>query len=236
MCMAVSTLFFKRPTAADTVSGMALRSAFALGLHRAETMVLFSPSEQLVRRNLWRSLYILDRFLSASLGRPTAIRDSDCSGDILTSRGKTMDGVGLEAAVNSCHTVGVILEKVYSQRKVSGKLGQDIADHCKGWPQALDPCLHHSRANPSNPAQGIAILHVNLFHYHSIMLLTRPFFLFTMNKEEQMRRETGQKPVREGTRTDRFGEACVSASCQSIVLVQNALRGGYLPRRNPFVM
>jgi hypothetical protein len=215
---------------------MALRSAFALGLHRAETMALFSATEQLVRRNLWRSLYVLDRYLSASLGRPTAIRDSDCSGDILTSRGGTMDGCGLEAAVYSCHTIGVILDQVYSQRKVSGKLAQEIADQCKGWPQALDPTLHHSQANPANPAQGIAILHVNLFHWHSIILLTRPFFLFTMNKEEQMRRDTGQRPFREGSLTDRFGEACVSASCQSIALVHNALKGGYLPRRNPFVM
>ena len=215
---------------------MALRSAFALGLHRAETMALFPASEQLVRRNLWRSLYVLDRFLSASLGRPTAIRDSDCSGDILTSRGDTTEGRGLEAAVNSCYTIGTILEKVYSQRRISGKLAQDIADHCKGWPQALDPSLHHSQATPANPAQGIAILHVNLFHYHSIMLLTRPFFLFTLSREEKARMDTGQKPIRGGSRTDRFGEACVSASCQSIALIHKALEGKYLPRRNPFVM
>lgn len=215
---------------------MALRSAFALGLHRAETMALFPAAEQLVRRNLWRSLYVLDRFLSASLGRPTAIRDSDCSGDILTNRGNTTDGRGLEAAVNSCHTIGIILDTVYSQRKVSGKLAQDIADHCKGWPQALDPSLHYSQASPANPAQGIAILHVNLLHYHSIMLLTRPFFMFTLNKEEKMKRDTGQKPIRGGSWADRFGEACVSASCQSITLIHNALRGKYLPRRNPFVM
>lgn len=199
-------------------------------------MTLFSDAEQLVRKNLWRSLYVLDRFLSASLGRPTAIRESDCSGDILTSKGKLLDGRGLEAAVSSCHTIGVILEKVYSQRKVSGKLAQGIADHCKGWPQALDPDLRHTHANPENPAQSIAILHIYLFHFHSITLLTRPFFLFAMNKAEQARRETGQKSIRAGTRTARFGEACVSASCQSIALVHNALKGGYLPRRNPFVM
>jgi hypothetical protein len=230
---------------------MALRSAFALGLHRAETMVIFPAVEQSVRMNVWRSLYVLDRFLSASLGRPTAIRDSDCSGDILTSRARPpsrqipftapestnfIDGHGLKATVSSCHTIGVVLDKVYSQRKVSTKLAQEIADYCKGWPQVLDDSLHHSQANSAHPAQGIAILHVYLFHYHSITLLTRPFFLFIMNKEEQRRRETAQRQHRASTRMQRFGEACVSASCQSIALIHNALRDGYLPRRNPFVM
>lgn len=228
---------------------MALRSAYSLGLHRAETMAIFSNPEQLVRRNLWRSLYVLDRFLSASLGRPTIIREKDCSSDILISRSKPptpsspsvenskfMDGLGLEAAVSSCHTIGIILDQVYSQRKVSGKLAQEIADHCKGWPQALDPSLHYSQVNPEHPAQCIAILHIYLLHCHSIILLTRPFFLFTMNKAEQKRRETMRSPDKGSTRADRFGEACVSASCKSIVLVNNALNGGYLPRKNPFVM
>ncbi len=62
---------------------MAVRSAFALGLHREETMCIFGGAEQSVRRNLWRTLFVLDRFLATSLGRPTAIRESDCSGTTL---------------------------------------------------------------------------------------------------------------------------------------------------------
>jgi hypothetical protein len=183
------------------------------------------------------------------LGRPTAIRDSDCSGDPLisgekppfhqatfTSATDSTDGLGLEASVRSCRTIGVILDKVYSQRKISKKLAQGIADHCKGWPKTLDPSLHPSQSTRVNPADGIATLHVYLFHCHSVVLLTRPFFLFAMNKKEQERREIGAKQQGVGSRMDRFGEACVSASCQSITLVQQALEGGYLPRRNPFVM
>jgi hypothetical protein len=237
----------------NVLVGMAVRSAFALGLHREETMCIFSGAEQMIRRNLWRSLYVLDRFLSASLGRPTSIRESDCSGDTLTAGEKPpflqapfstsvnagftgTATLGLEASVRSCHVIGVILEKVYSQRKISTKLAQEIADHCKGWPKALDPSLHWKQANSADPTQGMAVLHVNLFHCHSIVLLTRPFFLFLVNKVHQERRETGQRSQRVGTRMEKFGEACVIASCHSIVLVQNALEGGYLPHRNPFIM
>jgi hypothetical protein len=246
----VGDLAMCRLEMANRIPGMAVRSAFALGLHREETMCIFSGAEQMVRRNLWRSLYVLDRFLSASLGRPTSIRESDCSGDTLTTGEKPpfpqapfptaanagfTGTLGLEASVRSCHVIGVILDKVYSQRKISTKLAQEIADHCKGWPKALDPSLHWRQANSADPTQGIAILHVNLLYCHSIILLTRPFFLFLMNKLHQERKGTGQRLQRRGTRMEKFGEACVVASCHSIVLVQNAHEGRYLPR-DPFVL
>lgn len=194
---------------------MAVRSAFALGLHREETMCIFSGAEQMVRRNLLRSLYVLDRFLSTSLGRPTSIQESDCSGDTLTTGEKPpfpqapfptaanasfTAALGLEASVRSCHVIGVILDKVYSQRKISTKLAQDIADHCKGWPKSLDPSLHWKQANSTDPTQGIAVLHVNLLYCHSIVLLTRPFFLFLMNKMHQEQRDNGQRSQRQGSR------------------------------------
>jgi hypothetical protein len=247
----VSMYYLRVSAQSNKTLGMAVRSAFALGLHREETMCIFGSAEQSVRRNLWRSLYVLDRFLSASLGRPTAIRESDCSGDTLTTGEKPpfpqapfptaanmnfTNALGLEASVRSCHVVGVILEKVYSKRKISTKLAQEIADHCKGWPRALDSGLHWRQASSANPSQGIAILHVNLLYCHSIILLTRPFFLFLMNKIHQETRELGQRPQKFGTRMEKFAEACVIASCHSIALVQNALESRYLPHRNPFVL
>ena len=157
---------------------MAVRSAFALGLHREETLstALFTAAEQAERRNVWRSLFVLDRFLSTSLGRPTAIRESECSGDVLgigATRSFALTpfpagadaglqvASGIAASIRSCHMIGVILEKIYSQRKVSAKLAHDIANECKGWPKALDPSLREDQADVSDPAQGIAILHVS---------------------------------------------------------------------------
>ena len=232
---------------------MAVRSAFALGLHREETMCIFSSAEQSIRRNLWRSLFVLDRFLAASLGRPTAIRESDCSGTTLSTGERPPfpqapfptaanvnfigpHALGLEAAVRSCHVIGVILEKVYSKRKISTKIAQEIADACKDWNKALDPSLHYQQAKSANPAQGIAILHVNLLYCHSILLLTRPFFLFVMNKIHQEPVKPGQRAERTSTRMDKFAEACVISSSHSIALVQTALECRYLPHRTPFVL
>jgi hypothetical protein len=232
---------------------MAVRSAFALGLHREETLPIFSPSEQNVRRKLWRTLFVLDRFLAASLGRPTSIRESDCSGTTLSTEEQplpqtpfsagsnenftTTNNLGLEAAVRSCRVIGVILESVYSSRKISTKVAQEIADSCKKWHKALDPCLNYRHQRSAIPGQGVAILHVNLLYCHSVVLLTRPFFLFVMNKRHQEVSEERKKPGRRSlTRLEKFGEACVAASSHTIALVQTALESQYLPRRNPFVL
>lgn len=225
---------------------MAVRSAFALGLHREETLVIFTPADQKVRRNLWRSLYVLDRFLSASLGRPAAITEEDCSPETLdpapspsfpiTADFNQTNSLGLEASVRSCHVIGIILRKIYQKRKISTKLAQEIADQCKLWPKALSPTLHWRQASATNPSQGIAILHVNLFYCHSIILLTRPFFLYLLNAEiQKTKRSPSHRKPRTGCKMDKFSEACVIASTHTIVLVQNAFEGRYLQQRNPFV-
>ncbi|KAL0256920.1 hypothetical protein SLS55_007729 [Diplodia seriata] len=222
------------------------------------TMVIFGQDEQAARRNLWRSLFVMDRFLSFSLGRPVAISEDDCSGDTLRpaqpeehdafgfdsafqttiNQGKT-NASALEAAVRSCSVIGRILKEVYQQRKISTRLAQEIADVCKLWPKALAPQLHWRQAPSACPSQGIAILHVNLFYCHSIILLTRPFFLYILNAETQ--KEMGHQPSNghqrhKYPRMEKFSEACVIASSHSIVLVQAAYEAGYLPRSNPAVM
>lgn len=226
---------------------MAVRSAYALGLHREETLVIFSAEDQAARRKLWRSLFILDRFLAASLGRPEAIHEGECSGDILdpTEHGSIhparphishLCGAGLEAAVRSCHVVGIILKKVYQQRKISTRLAQELADECKKWPETLDPSLHWRQASPNNVRQAIAILHSNIIYCHSIVLLTRPFFLYLLSAEIQRTRlnSTNHPPIPSRGRLEKFSDACMIASTHTIALVQNAYEGGYLPRLNPF--
>ncbi|CAG8955200.1 hypothetical protein HYFRA_00007216 [Hymenoscyphus fraxineus] len=243
--MSIYMLSISKRNAAYAYHGMAVRSAFALGLHRAETHCIFDQEEQSVRRNLWRSLFILDRFLATSLGRPTAIRECDCSGDILetaeyhTSQPDANEeytkSAGLKVSVRSCHVIGIVLEKVYSCRKVSTGLAQEIANECKSCPKMMEPTLHWRQARSAKPSQGVAILHVNLFYCHSVILLTRPFLLYLMKKKHE---DTGNGSEMKCCRAKmkQFAESCVVASCHSIALVQVALEGGYLSRRNPFVI
>lgn len=256
LLMSVYMLAKSKRNNAFALLGMAARSAQALGLHREETMVIFSQEDQKARKNLWRSIFVMDRLLSCSLGRPTAISETDCSGDALhppepppdpafsTTSNMNADfsetgAYGLEAAVRSCSAIGLILNKVYQRRKISTRLAQEIADICKSWPRALPPMLHWRQAASASPSQGVAILHVNLFYCHSIILLTRPFFLYILNMESQRQisqASTGNRAPRPYLRMEKFSEACVIASTHTILLVQNAFDAGYLSRRNPAVI
>jgi len=59
-------------------AGQAVRSAQDLGLHRSHERPAFTQLEIQIRRRVWWSVYGLDRVLSITLGRPSAIFDFDC--------------------------------------------------------------------------------------------------------------------------------------------------------------
>lgn len=213
-------------------------------------MIVFSEEDKAVRSNLWRSLFVLDRYLAASLGRPTAISEEDCSGNVLNTdipqslgilnhvQSKPHGTLGLEAAVRSARIIGTIMKKVYAKRKVSAKLAQQIADECRNWTQRLDASLHWRRGisrSSHDIGRGVTILHVNLLYCHSLILLTRPFFLNLLHKVQKDKMlNDGKRSKRFGVKMEKFSEACVTASCHSVQLVQNAWDHGCLSRRNPF--
>ncbi|KAF5639846.1 transcriptional regulatory [Fusarium sp. NRRL 52700] len=72
-----------RTNKANNGPGRAVRAAYALGIHRGHESEIsqFPANEDLrvLRRNVWRSLFVLDRFLAATLGRPFAISDNEYS-------------------------------------------------------------------------------------------------------------------------------------------------------------
>ena len=219
---------------------MAVQSAFALGLHRGkETHVIFPPDEQAVRRNVWRSLFVLDRFFAAALGRPTMITEEDCSDDSLDGPGEPSVPAprlasSVSVAVEIAKVVGRILQKIYSTRRVSVKLGQEFAADCGRLENLLREELHWERAmDPAiPPTQAVSILHLNLWYGHAVVLYTRPFFLFLLKKDQVDR----IPPACFCSRMQRFSETCVTTSGHTVGLVHGAFAARYLPRRNPFVM
>ncbi len=188
-------------------------------------------------------MFIVDRFLAASLGRPTAISEDDCSEEALrlplareaadSARDKC-----LGAAVRTCKLIGVILKKVYAQRTVKCNIALDIVEQCGPWPRDLDQTLHWRQLSGSiTPDQGIAILHVNLLYCHSVILLTRPFFIILVQKHCSAPGHTGRNlsPAVHKL-ANVLSEVCIAASYHTISMVQTAYEKQYLPRRNPFVM
>jgi hypothetical protein len=246
--MTVYLLAASKRNAAHAHHGMAVQTSYALGLHRIkEVTLVFSADEVVLRRNIWRSLFVLDRFMSASLGRPVGIHEEDCSEGSVDApspmsrdaNGASQDDVGakaLDATVKTCQSIGEILRRVYSKRRISTKIAQEIFDDYEKCPQIpgseLDPRQLFSKH--TTPSHGLSILHVNLFHCHSTILLLRPFFLYLIVKTMKSRPQIVRGHRRPRNKLDKFAEACVGASVRSIMLVSAAHRAGYLPHRDPF--
>ncbi|KAH7324781.1 hypothetical protein B0I35DRAFT_170004 [Stachybotrys elegans] len=63
---------------ASVVAGLLSRAIFLAGLHRCPVRYgHFSDDECLIRKRLFWSIYVFDRFLSQALGQPLGIQDSD---------------------------------------------------------------------------------------------------------------------------------------------------------------
>ncbi|KAI1319391.1 hypothetical protein F5Y16DRAFT_414268 [Xylariaceae sp. FL0255] len=247
LLMSLYTLAVSKRNASYAYYGMAVRSAFALGLHRDESATIFSSEERTMRKKLWKTLFILDRFLSACLGRPTAISEEDCSKSVFEEdRSATSESTlassthpaALEAAVKSCKVIGLTLKRLYSKRKVSAAAAQEIANHLDAWNRELPSCLNWKQIpsqSSMDPARSIAILHANILHCHSAMLLTRPFFLYLLNRAN-MGLDAGPKPLRISQKMENFAQTCVESSQHTLILTQMAMNGRYLPQCNPFVI
>ncbi|RKU40062.1 hypothetical protein DL546_000525 [Coniochaeta pulveracea] len=251
--MSVYMLTISKRNAAYAYYGMAIRSAFSLGIHRKESLRAVPVQQQELRRRLWKTLFVLDRFLSASLGRPTAISEDDCSEELLYQADATshqakdapgpavqvVHAEGLKAVVRSSQSIGIILKKVYSKRKISTALAQELTQRSRQLSGKLHSELHWKKADSHLiPGHGIAILHANLFQIHSTLLLTRPFFLYLIHKTQAAQRsgETTSSSSYNRTKLGKFAQACVQASYNTVFLVERAFRDNFLSPRNPFVL
>ena len=219
---------------------MAVRIAYSLGMHRREPLILYPVEEQDCRRRLWRTMFVLDRVLATSLGRPLVIAEEDCSSELLFPHTNTLQqcfhivsdqtcSAGLEATVISTHLLGLVLRKVYLQRRVSTKEAQVLVNECKQY--GLPPTFTWRHAAPTDLRQAMAILHSNLAYCQSIILLSRPFFLHILNLDIQRaqsgdEREAGQSP----TWMEKCSQTCIIASTNTISLIQNAYEGHYLSK------
>lgn len=253
LLITVFMLTVAKRNAAWAFFGMAVRSAYALGLHRKETNLSFAPSERRTRRNIWKSLYVMDCFISAMLGRPNGINSRDAPQSSFASDEDDAEGEegieadALTASVRASQLIGDILSYVYAERKISVRLAHHLSARFHSWKASLPPVLHWQNISLPNedPRTTLAQLHVNLSYFHGIILLTRPFLLQKIiNRIRETKADGGMlgelrmdgKKETSSASAEPFPPACVRSAVYSIDAVQSALLKRALPRRDPFVM
>ncbi|OTA92932.1 hypothetical protein M434DRAFT_73907 [Hypoxylon sp. CO27-5] len=161
--------------------GIAARAAYSIGLHRTEVNSRFGSETHIRRDRLWKSLRVLDLFLSISMGRPPSMSDIDC-----TVPYRTLDSNGqeefdiLNASVQVLSITEEIVLQVYSRRKISLQLTEGISRRLRDWSNRWLPRLKRTMAESPREYEVpvVGACQVMSCYYYAVMLVTRPFLMY----------------------------------------------------------
>ncbi|EGR52967.1 fungal specific transcription factor domain-containing protein [Trichoderma reesei QM6a] len=164
--------------------GIAARAAYSIGLHRTEVNARFGHEIHQQRDRLWKSLRVLDLFLSSSMGRPPSTSDLDCTVPYRTigSDGNEVLNL-LNASVQILLILECIIMEIYSRKKVSMRLTEGISLKLRDWSARWLGQLKDVIAQPAlrNEAQVTGACQVLSSYYYAVMLVSRPFLILMVD-------------------------------------------------------
>lgn len=226
--------------------GIALRAAYAVGIHRKDANALFCGRERRARERVWKSLRMMDLFLSASLGRPPATSDYDYDirEDVTASEGQqinlTPDQQLSAAVISLCRIFERILTDVYMKQVISINVAEAISNQHRAWVRTLPSVLKTQTAPLDNKPMedSLAAAHVFGSYYWSIILLTRPFLIYRVAQYVKSKADiNASADSRNGSsRISLFSDACVYSALRGLDVVDDLGRFRSLPRRLPFLI
>ncbi|KAL1896840.1 hypothetical protein Sste5346_004474 [Sporothrix stenoceras] len=236
-------LVASRRNASFMYLGMAVRAAYALGIHRSDINAAFDPSEYAPRERLWRVLRVLDLFLSTSLGRPpstTETRDTKAENNYSASN-------------DLCSIFEAILTQVYSTRTVSTSTIEKISEQHRLWTTRFASGLATDGIQPEEfldldqdgtKGPNIGLFHLKEAYYWTIMLLSRPFLIENISRH--IAKSKAQYKADSGTTTpaanphspsdDILAYACVDSAIRTMSLLRGLLSAQKVPKRLPFIV
>ncbi|OGM51131.1 fungal specific transcription factor domain protein [Aspergillus bombycis] len=225
--------------------GIALRAAYAVGIHRKDANTLFCTRERRARERVWKSLRMMDLFLSASLGRPPATTDFDYDphdGNMPGTQQRLQPEEQLSLTVVSlCRIFERILTEVYMRQVVSIGVADSISNQHRAWVRNLPTFLRMQteRLDAAKTLEDtLAAAHIFGSYYWSIILLTRPFLVFRVSQYAKNKSESAAIPESKvnNSRLSLFADACVYSALRSLNIVDDLSQYSSLPRRLPFLI
>lgn len=237
--IAMYLLAQSRRNAAFMYLGIAVRGAYALGLHREDVSALYDTAEYMTRERLWKGIRTLDLFMSASLGRPPATLE-------------TRDTSSKEhySAMNDLSFIFEnILTEVYAKRMITTECLTKISELHRSWAarfssgqsvEAIDAHPHHETPREQETGPNIGVIHLKEAYYWTIMLLSRPFLIDYVSSISPP--ETGSPPnpshhsSTPSPSRNILAQACVDSAVRTIELIEPLLTSKSTPKRLPFIV
>lgn len=173
-------------TGAFLFFGIGVRAVYSIGAHRTEVNSRFGAEIQKHRDRLWKSVRIIDLFLSISMGRPPATSDVDCTVPYraLDNNGREIFDL-LDSSVQVLLIIESIVLEVFSRKKISLQLTEGISRQLRGWSNRWLVELKRIVGAPPGEESEVRMVgacHVLCSYYYAVMLVSRPFLMYEMCK------------------------------------------------------
>ncbi|RGP75368.1 hypothetical protein FLONG3_5758 [Fusarium longipes] len=216
--------------------GTAVRAAYSIGIHRTEVNARFGPDIHRQRDRLWKSLRIVDLFLSSSMGRPPATSDVDCTVPYKSPDENLEEQVDLlNASVQIFLVLEFVVTEIYSRRKISLQLTDGISHQLRDWSSHWLKQLQDIVANTDiqDRAQASGACQILATYYYAVMLVSRPFLMY-----ELCRRLSDNSAASNGrsamtSTKSKLADACIDAASLMVDpildLVQRGVLVGHVP-------
>ncbi|KAF5361342.1 hypothetical protein D9757_012319 [Collybiopsis confluens] len=229
-CQALLLLGYRQAGVGATASawtyvGMAIRMAQDLGMHRQadrwarEGMggQIFESMELQERKRIWYSCVVMDKYVSAYIGRPLMIFESDFD-TLLPSEELEYEDVEelgsnighpipcFKAAATLSGFLGTVLQTIYAARPASSRHGELalIDGLLNKWYYGLPANLQHDPQSLKSSVPPPCVLTLHMQYWCTMLLLHRPFTI-----QERHRPSGG---VRLQSVSDKNHELCASAA------------------------
>jgi hypothetical protein len=239
--LAMYLLNASRRNAASMYLSVAVRTAYALGIHRPDATALFSATEASFRERVWKVLRILDLFLSTSLGHSPSTAETRDTG---SQR-------GYSASNDLCYIFEKILCELYEKQEVQPSALHHVSTHHREWAARFHEGLQvdHISADeyvgdePGSKQLNIGLLHFKEAYYWTIMLCSFPYLLELVQRRITNFSDPLPLPATNNVcaellpqRDTLLAHASVNSAVLTIVLLRGLLHAREIPKRLPFVV
>ncbi|KAK7696718.1 hypothetical protein SLS64_014284 [Diaporthe eres] len=219
--------------------GIAVRAAYSIGVHRTEVNSRFGPETHRQRDRLWKSLRVVDLFLSTSMGRPPSTSDVDCT---VSYRQVDDDGQEVFDILNASVQIFLILEgvvvEVYSRRKISLQLTEGISrqlrDFSVRWLQQLKSVV--SSPTEQNSAEVNGACQVLASYYYAVMLVSRPFLMYELYRRLSPEQSSAYGRAGLMSGKSKLADACIDAASLMVDQILDLVEKGLVSGRRPVLV
>ena len=196
------------------------------------------PSNAEERNRLWRSLRVLDLFLSASQGRPPATSDEDCTVPYrdTDSEGREAPDI-LNASVQIFSITERVVLEIYSKRKITLQLTEGISRQLRDWSARwLSHLKRVTSSVPGDRHETAGACQVLSSYYYCVILVSRPFLVYELYRRvpEDAEPESGGPDTNTGRH--KLANACIDSACLMSDMILDLVERGALDKKSPLLV